>query len=111
MSIDLNAQSIMQRIMDGVSCDDDGVCYDSYAMAAVQELCAEIERLTARERELMEAVKVLADECNKAQCLLRGDVVSLAISTRATEYRDWTAAQNRTDRNPIAAKAIKEAKP
>jgi len=47
MSIDLNAQSIMHRIMDGVSCDDDGVCYDSYAQKPVDELIFEIHRLRA----------------------------------------------------------------
>ena len=67
--------------------------------------------VAAHVRQLREAVRVLADECFTANTTITGNAVCHAqiVNCHAGSYRKWTAAQSRTDANPIASAAITDA--
>jgi len=56
MSMDLDARSIMSRIMHGITCDEDGNVHDWYAMKPIDELVFEIHRLRAENAKMRESL-------------------------------------------------------
>lgn len=67
--------------------------------------------VAAHIRQLREAVRVLKDECSLANKVIVGNAEchTLILNCHITAYRKWTAAQSRTDANPIASAAITDA--
>lgn len=82
-----------------------------WASDALDNSSARVATLEAELTAEREAVRVLKDECSLANKVIVGNAEchTLILNCHITAYREWTAAQSRTDANRIASAAITDA--